>query len=296
MVLTEQLRKYGIPYKTDYKTAALSTIRAGGQASLLIEVGSLEDIIRSIEILGEYNVRFLPIGGFSNTVISDEGYDGAIIHTKGFSSFEVCGDEVIADSGILFSNFSKKLALLDRTIAEELSGIPGSVGGMIKNNAGAFGVSISDRFISGEFLDITSGKVISLEKNEMSFSYRTSLLHKRTLFALRARFKLIKKDNASISKGMKYYAEKRRTTQPSEPSLGSFFKRSGDISAGALIDSLGLKGYQVGGASFSKKHAGFIVNQGGATVSDIDLVAKAAEEAVLRVYGVQLEREAEIIF
>jgi UDP-N-acetylmuramate dehydrogenase len=295
LIFTERLTEYGLSFLTDADTCRLCAIKAGGKAKYLISVKNREDFLCSIKLCKESEIPFVVLGGFSNTVIADKGFDGAVILTRGFEEFQIQKDTIRISAGAIFPSLSKKLMRQGLYVSSELSDIPGSIGGMVRGNAGAFGSSVSEVFISATVYDAENGRLLTLDKSDMSFSYRSSSLIQGGLYLLDAIFTLKEMAASEISAQMRILAEKRRATQPSEPSLGSFFKRAENKSAGELIDKLGMKGYACGGAAISKKHAGFIVNTGGATVNDIVQVAKEAEKRVFSEYGVKLQREAQII-
>ena len=180
---------------------------------------------------------------------------------------------------------------------EGLSVIPGSIGGAVLGNAGAFGGEISDLLIDIEVYDTESGQVLRISKEDCGFSYRHSIFKERNCIILSVRFGLYDSDPDSVLAEMNRCAKARKSTQPTDKlSLGSGFKRPrSDLSAARLIDSCGLKGYSVGGAEISKKHAGFIINNGGATAGDYIALSDYAADCVYQKYGICLEREVEIM-
>ena len=179
---------------------------------------------------------------------------------------------------------------------EGLFGIPGTVGGMVRQNAGAFGYEISDRFKCATCYHPYTQSISNYSKDDMQFSYRDSILRNNSAILLNATFELIEKKRNDILAEIAEYKERRVTTQPLEyPSLGSIFKRYNGISAGYYIDRAGLKGHCIGGACVSSKHAGFIVNKGGATAEDYLKLIEYVKDKVYSVFGIELEEEIEVI-
>ncbi|MBQ1261038.1 MAG: UDP-N-acetylmuramate dehydrogenase, partial [Clostridia bacterium] len=212
------------------------------------------------------------------------------------NTYSVAESTVNAECGIRFSSLCSRLAALGLGGFEELFSIPGSLGGMLYSNAGAYGKEISNLFIEGEFYDTQSGKVIEICRSDMDFSYRSSAMKKRALIALSALLRLEKSSPEAINKRIDYYKGLRLASQPcGEYSLGSVFKRPQGYYAAELIDKAGLKGYRIGGAQVSIKHAGFIVNSNGASAEDFIKLKDYVKNKVFERYGVLLEEEIEIL-
>lgn len=256
---------------------------------------NIEQLIDCINFCQEQGINYKPIGNCTNTVFSDDGYRGIIISTRLLNNLTISDSQVIIDCGLSLSRASSMLARDGVYLPPELYGIPGTCGGMVRNNAGAFGVCTADILVWGLFYDTESKHVLKLSKEEIDFSYRSSILFKKPLVLLQACFKTIASDKASFIESINYCKRKRLSTQPTLPSLGSFYKRDGRIIPPILIEELGLKGYSVGGAGISEKHAGFIVNNGYATFADILSLAKYIEARVFDSYGIRLLREAELV-
>ena len=295
MLFKDYLDKYQIDYKTDFPTARISSIKAGGYSKYLLYPKSPKELILIIRLCKVFSVQFKIIGGCTNTFVCDEGYRGALILTKHLSQI-ICSDgKFIAEAGASLNALLKTALSLEFEIKNELFGIPGSIGGAVRNNAGAFGAEISDAFESGLFYDIDNDITVNLTEKDLCFAYRYSILQSENYVLLRGKFKGIKSSPEAISASFSEYSRKRRASQPSTPSLGSFFKRSGEIIPARLIDRAGLKGKTVGGAEVSTKHAGFIINGNAATATDIDTLAKEIESIIFERYNVSLIREVEMI-
>lgn len=295
MLFKDYLSKYKIDYKAELQTAEISSIKAGGSAEYALYPKKQDELILLIKLCQAFSVPYKIIGGCTNTFVCDYGYRGAMIFTKNLSKTDCSGETVTAEAGTSLSVLLRKACSSDLELRSELFGIPGSIGGAIRNNAGAFGAEISDVFVSGSFYDIDNDKVLNLSKNELCFAYRYSILQNQNLVFINGIFKTRPRASEKISADFSKFSGKRRDSQPNDPSLGSFFKRSAEIIPAHLINSAGLKGKRIGGAEVSIKHAGFIINKGGATATDIDLLAKAIEAEVFEKYNVNLTREAELI-
>jgi len=295
-VLSEYFRNIEVRCEKNRDTKTLSSLKAGGVAALVVYPEDAKGFVKTIRICNKNGLRYTVIGNCTNTAFADSGFDGVIISTsklKGAKSFE---GGIRVECGVSLPYLIKHFSRLGVGLPPELSGIPGSVGGAIRNNAGAYGKSISDIFILGVFYSPTEDKLITLTNDEMNFGYRYSVLAEKKLYLIEAKLSTFTCDAESQAKDIAELAAKRRISQPHEPSLGSFFKRCDGVSAGRLIDMAGLKGFSVGGAAVSEKHAGFIINKGDAAVSDVLSVANACERSVFEKFGIVLTREAEIIY
>ena len=249
-----------------------------------------------LDCLYSTKIEYKVIGKLSNLLIASDDYKGFIIKTDKINTYSVAESAVNAECGIRFSSLCSRLAALGLGGLEGLFSIPGSLGGMLYSNAGAYGREMSDVFIEGEFYDTQSGKVIELRHSDMKFSYRSSVMREKPLIALSAFLRLEKSSPEAINKKIDYYKGLRLASQPcGEYSLGSVFKRPQGYYAAALIDKAGLKGYRIGGAQVSAKHAGFIVNSRGASAKDFIELKDYVKNKVFERFGVLLEEEIEIL-
>ncbi|KXL53298.1 UDP-N-acetylenolpyruvoylglucosamine reductase [Anaerotignum neopropionicum] len=273
-----------------------TTFRTGGPADIFIMPGSFKEVKESISILKENNIPFMVIGNGSNLLVRDKGIRGAVIQLgRRLSKVDVDGEFVFAEGGALLTALSAKAAENALSGLEFASGIPGTVGGAITMNAGAYGGEMKDVLISVEVLtEEMEVKTIPVEALELS--YRHSILLKDGYILLRAKLKLKNGNPEEIKTKMAELGEQRREKQPLQyPSAGSTFKRPQGYFAGKLIQDAGLKGKRIGGAQISEKHAGFIINVGKATTQDIlDLIA-FCQQTVYEKFGVRLETEVKII-
>ena len=239
-------------------------------------------------------VRYKILGAMSNLLIAD-GCEAVFIDTAGLSSMLFEADSVELGSGTRFSAAIKAAEKCGFSLLPELIGIPGSVGGMIYSNAGAFGAEICEAFISARVFDTESLSVRALSLQDMDFSYRKSVLREGGVL-LSAKFKLTPRVKEEIREIIEKTSRLRKKTQPTgEFSLGSVFKRPRGDFAARLIDAAGLRGYRIGDAVISPKHAGFIVNLGTASFEDVISLIDLAKKTVFEKFGVMLEEEIEIL-
>ena len=290
------LTNSSIRYEKDVITAKLSSIKAGGIADYVIYPKSTEEIVLSYRIARNYEKRIMTVGNMTNTVFSDNGFRGVLISTKALN------DHYSVSSGVLYSDAGVPLPTLINTcarggirISAGLSGIPATVAGAIKNNAGAFGESVSDILTAVKIYSPDTDALFTLSTAECDMSYRSSVFKNNNFVILGAYLKYHADDKNAILEDISRYREQRRASQPHEPSLGSFFKNPRGQHASYLIDHCGLKGRRIGGAEVSQKHAGFIVNRSNASFADIKSLSDLVISEVFSATGYILEREAELI-
>ncbi len=294
-VLTKELEKNRIEYKRDFSLKNSSTFKIGGVCRLAIFPKNTEELALSVSLLDAAEKEFHVAGRGSNTLFFDGYIDKVIIFTSGVNSTEILGTDVIAECGAPIMPLCARLADAGLSGLEFACGIPGSVGGAIFMNAGAHGGAVSDVVRATRAYDRESGSIITL--TEHGFDYRKSVYSQnKSLVCLGAKFGLTLGEPSEIHASSKTLLESRRQKQPLEyPSAGSYFKRPVGDFAGRLIEVSGLKGARVGGAEVSEKHAGFIVNKGGATFDDVMRLEELVRESVLSNTGVVIEREVEIV-
>lgn len=272
------------------------TFKIGGPADLFIEPSSDEELILSLKILKEHSLRTFIMGRASNLLFSEKGYRGAMIRlAENYSFTKVEGREIVAKSGTSLAELAN--IAMEHALAglEFASGIPGSVGGAVTMNAGAYGGEMKDVVSSVKVLD-EKGDIIELKAEELNFSYRNSLIQKKDYILLEARFQLEEGLKEEIKARMDDYNSRRRDKQPLNlPSCGSTFKRPKEGYAAAMIEESNLKGLKFGGARVSDKHAGFIVNEDGASFADILNLIEIVKKTVFDAKGVLLETEMKII-
>lgn len=274
-----------------------TSFRTGGEADVLVTVQSQEDLMQVLDLLHRVEMPFLILGNGSNVLIKDGGYRGCIIKLGScFHQVETAGSQLTAGAGVKLSAAAK--AAMEESLRglEFASGIPGSVGGGIFMNAGAYGGELKDILISATAAAKDGSRVYQLSGQELELGYRHSAFQKTGDIILSGTFQLQEGEKDEISAKMKELLDKRNSKQPVHlPSAGSFFKRPEGHYAGKLIQDAGLKGLSVGGAQVSPLHAGFIVNNGGATTSDILQLMRLIQNTVYDKFGVRLEPEVRIL-
>ncbi|MCL2856310.1 MAG: UDP-N-acetylmuramate dehydrogenase [Oscillospiraceae bacterium] len=289
----EHLAQNSIGYTRDVPLGEKSTFRIGGPAALFIEPGSQDEVALALAFASREGIPLLVLGAGSNMLFADEGYHGTILHLgESFSQIRREGEILIScQSGAKLSNLCRFAQQQGLAGLEFAYGIPGTVGGALYMNAGAYGGQIEDVAHTAGFMDF-GGNLIEFTAPQMGFSYRRSAFMEMDGVLTGATFKLTPAPPEEIRIKMDDYMARRREKQPLEyPSAGSTFKRPPDNYASALIDQCGLKGLRVGGAAVSEKHAGFIVNLGGATCKDVIQLIEQVQRRVKEDTGYKLERE-----
>ena len=272
-----------------------TTFRVGGAAEAVFLPASSEEVLLAISAAKECGVEYRVIGNGSNLLVKDGGLKGlTIILGEKYAEIRVEGARIAAQAGAMLSRVSSAACEAGLSGLEFASGIPGTLGGGCAMNAGAYGGQLSDVLVSAEVL--LEGEVKTLSRDELEMGYRTTLPLKKGGVVLSAVFELKEDDREAISVRMRDLNARRRDKQPlNMPSAGSTFKRPEGHFAGALIEGCGLKGFAIGGAQVSEKHAGFVVNTGDATAKDILNLMKHVQDTVLREKGVLLEPEVRIL-
>lgn len=276
-----------------------TSFKAGGCAAALIEVESKEELKAVLKLVTSENIPHMVIGNGSNMLFKDSGYDGVVIKLsqQGFDYVEFEENDMVR-VGTAMSNGVLAKALMREGLAgfEFASGIPGSLGGAVFMNAGAYGGEIKDIVKSVKAISSDGSEERIFTAEEMDFGYRHSILEENGYIAVEVILQLEKGDKEEIAARMKELLEKRNSKQPvNYPSAGSTFKRPEGYFAGKLIEDAGLKGLTVGGAQVSTLHSGFVINIGGATATDILQLMALVQNTVYDKFGVMLEPEVRII-
>ncbi|MCR5594499.1 MAG: UDP-N-acetylmuramate dehydrogenase [Lachnospiraceae bacterium] len=269
-----------------------TTFRVGGPARFMLLVDNTEQLSKIVRYLRATDHDFFLLGNGSNLLVSDKGYDGIIIKLSGeFANLHTEGERIYCGAAAQLSSAAVQALNNDLTGMEFASGIPGSVGGAMVMNAGAFDGEVGNITESVEVLS-KDGEILTLDNETMEFGYRTSVIKGTDYIVTRAVFKLSYGKHEDIKATMDEINAKRREKQPLEyPSAGSTFKRPEGYYAGKLIMDAGLRGFSIGGARVSDKHCGFVINQGHASAADIYDVICQVQERVKDRFGVELERE-----
>ena len=291
--LMKKIYTLGVEWEENCPLSRHSSFRIGGAADVALFPKSSDELCKTLSFLREQEIPVLVIGNGSNVVFSDAGYRGAVVFTGKCRNIKIENDLVFADAGVLLSALSS--AARDESLSglEFAFGIPGTLGGAVYMNAGAYGGSMSDVCISSWYYDLETGHFGESFGDAQCFGYRKSIYQEHPeRIILSATLQLKKGNRKTISEEMRTYWDKRRATQPLDlPNAGSVFKRPEGHFAGKLIEDCGLKGLTVGGAQVSQKHAGFIVNVGGATCEDVKCLIEQIQTTVLQKTGVKLECE-----
>ena len=273
-----------------------TSFRIGGSAEVMVFPTNARELSSILEKSTLLDWKFSILGAGTNVLAPDEGIRGLVICLKdcldGMEQIDSTHIRVMA--GVTMSRAANFAANLGLSGLEFAHGIPGTVGGGVYMNAGAYGGEIADICESVEVMDYT-GKTYSFSREQMDFSYRHSRLEEENAVVVSAIFRLVPQPIDAIRGKMKEYQQRRLASQPLDlPSAGSAFKRPTGGYAAALIDEAGLKGYRVGGAAISEKHAGFAVNLGGATAEDVKTLLDQVSETVYAATGIRLEPELRI--
>lgn len=269
-----------------------TTFRIGGPADFYVLPHSKDEIGRVVQVCKNAEEPFYVLGNGSNLLVGDNGYRGVIIQIfKNYSDIIIEGTQITAKAGALLSKVAKKALHAELTGFEFASGIPGTIGGAVVMNAGAYGGEMKDVILSATVMT-QEGRIIKLSNQELQLGYRTSLVAKQNDIVLEVRLGLKKGNPDEIRDLMEELKNKRVTKQPLEyPSAGSTFKRPEGYFAGKLIMDAGLKGFSVGDAQVSEKHCGFVINKGDASARDIVALMDEVTGRVKEQFGVTLEPE-----
>lgn len=273
-----------------------TTMRVGGKADLLVEVITEDHLSRLLRFLSSQNVPHVVMGNGSNLIVADEGYHGVVLHIgSAMSAITVLEDGLEAQAGASLAAVAQVALRHGMAGLAFASGIPGSLGGAVAMNAGAYGREMKDVVLTTRCLD-KYGETRMLEGEAHLFSYRHSRIQEEMLVVIASRLRLEQGDPVQIREEMAELSRRRSDKQPLNlPSAGSTFKRPVGYFSGRLIEDCGLKGLRVGGAQVSEKHAGFIVNIGGATATDVISLVGLIRETVRVQTGVQLEPEVKLL-
>lgn len=273
-----------------------TTFRIGGPAKVFVSPDNIEKIIKTIELLKKEEQEYFILGNGSNLLVADEGYKGIVVSTENLKELNIEKEDgdmtyIYAQAGVMLSRAAVLASESSLTGFEFAGGIPGSIGGAVSMNAGAYGGEIKDVIVGADVL-MEDGSVVKMTNKELELSYRNSIIQKKNLVVLSAEFALKKGKKEEILAKMKDFSTRRRDKQPLEyASAGSTFKRPEGYFAGKLVDDAGLRGYRVGNVMVSEKHCGFVVNVGGGTCEEAKAVITHVREEVEKKFGVILEME-----
>ena len=273
-----------------------TTFRVGGNADYFVMPQNAEEVKNIVALCKEAEMPYYILGNGSNLLVGDKGYRGVIIQIyKEMNHIRIDGDKVIAQAGALLSRVGTATLEAELTGFEFAAGIPGTVGGAVFMNAGAYGGEMKDIIANATVLT-QDGDIVTINKEDLELGYRTSVIAKKGYVVLEAEYQLQKGDKEAIRARMDELKVQRVTKQPLEyPSAGSTFKRPEGYFAGKLIQDAGLRGFQVGGAQVSEKHCGFVINKDQATAADIRELMRQVSDKVMQEFGVKLEPEVKTL-
>ena len=281
--------------KTNERLEKYTMTKLGGAADVFVTPSNEEEAVAVIRFAAEKNIPVLMLGNGSNMVVRDGGVRGIVIHFNQLDKIEVQGTTIYAEAGALLIHVSKAAAKHGLTGFEFACGIPGSVGGAMAMNAGAYGGEIKDVIFSCKVVT-REGEVLTLSKDELELGYRKSIIAEKHYFVLSSTFELQVGVQEEIDAKIADLTFQRESKQPLEyPAAGSVFKRPPGYFAGKLIQDCGLQGKGVGGAEVSTKHAGFIINKNNATATDYIQTIQMVQRTVKETFGVDLETEVKIV-
>lgn len=272
--------------------AAHTTFKVGGPADFYLKINSKQQLVKTVPYLNALGLPYFVLGNGSNLLVSDNGYQGVILEIGAeFGGITVEGSRVLVQAGASLAKLAKTAMEHGLSGLEFAAGIPGTVGGAVMMNAGAYGGEMA-QVVTAVTVLAEDGSELVLNRDSMEFSYRSSVLKNKSFIVLEAELMLQPGDMQQIRARMEEYAKSRREKQPLQyPSAGSTFKRPEGYYAGKLIMDAGLRGYRIGGAQVSEKHCGFIINIGNAQASDIYELIEEVKEKVYDKFGVHLETE-----
>lgn len=285
---------------TQTDMSKITSMKTGGMAKCCFPE-SIEELVSIINKLLAANEKFHILGNMSNVLLPDENVGFVCVVTTKINTYKVMKNKddsisVIADCGIMLTKLALEMCKKGYSGLEFAYGIPGTVGGAVFMNAGAYGSEIANIAEYVEVFELKTGNVLKITKENCRFGYRESIFQSGEYIILSACFKLTKSDAEKITGVAKQTMQKRIEKQPLEyPSCGSAFKRPQGYFAGDLIERSGLKGFTVGGACVSEKHAGFIINKGNATTNDVVSLIQHVRKTVKEKFGVELEPEIRVI-
>lgn len=297
-VPTSRLREaFGERLQENVSLAPYTSARIGGPADGLVTVSSADELANTVSRLWQMNVSYVILGGGSNVLISDKGVRGVVVLNKAKDVRFETGSrpKVRAEAGVVFANLARRAASHGLSGLEWAAAVPGTVGGAVYGNAGAFGGDMAGSLIQTELLTDIGRQTWSVEK--MEYGYRSSVLKRRSLkyVVLWADLWLEHSSKEAVSDKIAQFSARRKETQPPGASMGSMFKNPPGEYAGRLIEAAGLKGTRIGNAEISPVHANFFINHGQTKAEDVRALANLARESVAKKFGIELELEIEFV-
>ena len=289
--------KLGDKVKENFSLAPYTSARIGGPADILVTADTAAELARIVKLLWKQEMPFTLLGGGSNVLISDKGVRGVVVMNRAKAVKFHSGDQptVTVESGVIFSNLANRCAAKGLTGLEWAATVPGTIGGAVYGNAGAFGGDMTQNLISAELLTENGKEKFTVE--QMGYAYRTSILKRGELKAvvLSAELALKNSTKEEVTVKIQQFSAHRKATQPPGASMGSMFKNPPGDYAGRLIESAGLKGTRIGNAEISPLHGNFFINHANTKAEDIRALIQLVQKTVKEKQGVDLELEVELI-
>lgn len=289
--------EFGDAVQENVILAPYTSARIGGPADVLLTVKSADELAQAMSFIWKHELPYYVLGGGSNVLVNDDGFRGVVVLNKAKEVRFEGGDQpsVWCESGVVFSNLANRCASKAMGSLEWGAAVPGTIGGAVYGNAGAFGGDVSMNLISTELLTINGRETYTVE--QMGYAYRSSILkrHEIKAIVLSATMKLKNSTKEEVSVKIAEFSERRKATQPPGASMGSMFKNPTGDYAGRLIEAAGLKGTRIGNAEISTVHGNFFLNHGETKAGDVLALIRLTQETVLKKLGVQLELEVELI-
>jgi UDP-N-acetylmuramate dehydrogenase len=288
--------KFGAAVQENIPLAPYTSARIGGKADIFVTVKTATELMDAIQVLWDYDMPYYILGGGSNVLVSDKGVRGVVILDRAKEVIFNSGDQptVWCEAGVNFSNLANRCAAKGLAGLEWAATIPGTVGGAVYGNAGAFDGELSKNLIWTEVLTKTGCEKLTPE--QMEYGYRTSILKRGEIKAIviSALLRLKNSSKVEVSAKINEFSERRKSAQPPGASMGSMFKNPAGDKAGRLIEAAGLKGVRIGNAEISMKHGNFFINHGETKAEDVRALIKLTQETVFTKYGIELELEVEL--
>jgi UDP-N-acetylmuramate dehydrogenase len=289
--------KFGVAVHENISLAPYTSARIGGAADVLVMVKSANELMDVMKVLWDYGMPYIILGGGSNILISDKGVRGVVVLNRAKEVRFESGDQptVWCEAGVVFSNLANRCASKGLSGLEWAATVPGTVGGAVYGNAGAFGGDMSGNLIWADVLTKNGHKKMSVE--QMGYDYRTSALKRGEIKAivLSSMLRLKNSSKEEVSVKINEFSERRKSAQPPGASMGSMFKNPAGDHAGRLIEAAGLKGTRIGNAEISTKHGNFFVNHGDTRACDVRELIDLTRNTVKQKFGVELELEVELV-
>ncbi|MCB0103282.1 MAG: UDP-N-acetylmuramate dehydrogenase [Anaerolineales bacterium] len=290
-------QRFGDAVQTNIALAPYTSARIGGPADVLLTVKSADELADAMQLIWQQELPYYILGGGSNVLVSDEGFRGVVVLDRAKETVFEMGDQptVWCEAGVVIANLAKRCASKGLAGLEWSATVPGTVGGAVYGNAGAFGGEMNDSLLWADVLTQHGREKLTLD--QMGYGYRTSVLKRGEIkgIVLSALLKLKNSSKEEVSVKIEQFSERRKATQPPGASMGSMFKNPEGDYAGRLIEAAGLKGMRIGSAEISSVHGNFFINHGDTKADDIRALISLVQKTVFEMFNVKLELEVELV-